>query len=195
MADTMVDIREMAKGWWLFLATGIIWFVIALVVLRFNDRSVTTVGTIIGVVFVLGALSEILMSQAETSSGWRFVNGLLAVFFALGAIWAFTEPKEAFWALASVLGFMLLMMGVFEILRAMAVKEVNPLWWMGLVSGIFFLILAFWASQQLVEVKGEVLLFYVGLMAMFRGMSQIVFAFTIHAVAKSKPPAKATKKK
>jgi len=194
MADTMVDIREMAKGWWLFLATGIIWFVIALVVLRFNDRSVTTVGTIIGFVFVLGALGEIVMSQVERSSGWRFVDGLLAVLFVLSAIWAFTQPKEAFWALASVLGFMLLMMGIFEIVRAMAVKEVNPLWWMGLVSGLLFIALAFWASQQLVEVKGEALLFYVGLMAMFRGISQIVFAFTIHAAAKATPTKVAKKK-
>jgi hypothetical protein len=66
---------------------------------------------------------------------------------------------------------------------------------MGLVTGILFLVLAFWASQQLVEVKGGVLIFYVGLMAMFRGISQIVFAFTIHAVAKASTPAKAVKKK
>ena len=177
------DIRQMSKSWWLFLCTGILWFVIALVVLRMNDRSITTVGVIMGVVFIVGAFSEFLMMGAD-SSGWKIFHGLLGVLFILAGIWAFVQPEEAFWALASVLGFLLLMMGLFEILAAVATKDVNPLWWLGLVAGILFLILAFWTSQQLVPVKGQLLLFYVGLMAMFRGLSQIVFAFGLRHVGK-----------
>lgn len=177
------DIRQMSKSWWLFLCTGLLWFVIALVVLRMNDRSITTVGVIMGIVFIVGAFSEFLMMGAD-SSGWKIFHGLLGVLFVLAGIWAFVQPEEAFWALASVLGFLLLMMGLFEILAAVATKDVNPLWWLGLVAGILFLILAFWTSQQLVPVKGQLLLFYVGLMAMFRGLSQIVFAFGLRHVGK-----------
>lgn len=177
------DIRQMSKSWWLFLCTGLLWFVIALVVLRMNDRSITTVGVIMGIVFIVGAFSEFLMMGAD-SSGWKIFHGLLGVLFILAGIWAFVQPEEAFWALASVLGFLLLMMGLFEILAAVATKDVNPLWWLGLVAGILFLILAFWTSQQLVPVKGQLLLFYVGLMAMFRGLSQIVFAFGLRHVGK-----------
>jgi len=177
------DIRQMSKSWWLFLCTGILWFVIALVVLRMNDRSITTVGVIMGVVFIVGAFSEFLMMAAD-GSGWKIFHGLLGVLFILAGIWAFVQPEEAFWALASVLGFLLLMMGLFEILAAVATKDVNPLWWLGLVAGILFLALAFWTSQQLVPVKGQLLLFYVGLMAMFRGIGQIVFAFGLHRAGK-----------
>jgi uncharacterized membrane protein HdeD (DUF308 family) len=177
------DIRQMSKSWWLFLCTGILWFVIALVVLRMNDRSITTVGVIMGVVFIVGAFSEFLMMGAD-GSGWKIFHGLLGVLFILAGIWAFVQPEEAFWALASVLGFLLLMMGLFEILVAVATKDVNPLWWLGLVAGILFLALAFWTSQQLVPVKGQLLLFYVGLMAMFRGITQIVFAFGLHQAGK-----------
>ena len=177
------DIRQMSKSWWLFLCTGILWFVIALVVLRMNDRSITTVGVIMGVVFIVGAFSEFLMMAAD-GSGWKIFHGLLGVLFILAGIWAFVQPEEAFWALASVLGFLLLMMGLFEILVAVATMVVNPLWWLGLVAGILFLALAFWTSQQLVPVKGQLLLFYVGLMAMFRGLSQIVFAFGLRHVGK-----------
>ena len=42
----------------------------------------------------------------------------------------------------------------------------------------------FWTSQQLVTVKGQLLLFYIGLMALFRGISQIVFAFGLKAAGK-----------
>jgi uncharacterized membrane protein HdeD (DUF308 family) len=177
------DIRQMSKSWWLFLCTGLLWFVIALVVLRMNERSITTVGVIMGVVFIVGAFSEFLMMGAD-STGWKIFHGLLGVLFVLAGIWAFVQPEEAFWALASVLGFLLLMMGIFEILVAVATKDVNPMWWLGLIAGILFLILAFWASQQLVPAKGQLLLFYVGLMAMFRGISQIAFAFGLHHAGK-----------
>jgi uncharacterized membrane protein HdeD (DUF308 family) len=186
MVGTQVDaadVKQAAKSWWLFLVTGLIWFVIALVVLRMNDRSITTVGVILGIVFIIGALSEFLMMGAD-GTGWKIFHGLLGVIFILAGIWAFVQPQEAFWALASVLGFLLLLMGLFEIMVAVATKDVNPAWWLGLIAGILFLILAFWASQQLVPAKGQLLLFYVGLMAMFRGVSQIVFAFGLRHAGK-----------
>ena len=186
MADTQSDaamVKQVSKSWWIFLITGIGWFWIALVVLRMNDRSVDTVGIILGVVFIIGALGEFLM-MAATGSGWKIWHGLLGVVFLLAGLWAFTQPEQAFWALASVLGFVLLMMGIFEIIKALAMKDVNPAWWLGLIAGILFLILAFWASQALLPAKGQLLLFYVGIMAMIRGVTQIVFAFGLHHAGK-----------
>jgi uncharacterized membrane protein HdeD (DUF308 family) len=178
-----MSLKEVSKAWWLFLVTGVIWFVISLVVLRFNDRSVSTVGVIMGVIFLIGGFNEFLSMGAD-STGWKIFRGILGVLFLLGAIWCFAQPKEAFWALASVLGFLLLMLGTFEIIAAVASKDFNPLWWLGLIAGLLFIALAFWSSQQLVTVKGEVLLFYVGLMALFRGISQIVFAFGLRSAGK-----------
>jgi uncharacterized membrane protein HdeD (DUF308 family) len=184
MTQTDVGVmKEMGKAWWIFLVTGIIWFIISLVVLRFDERSITTIGVLMGIVFLIGAFTEFMMIPAETS-GWKIFSGILGVLFVLGAIWCFAQPEEAFWALASVLGFILLFMGVFEIIKAVAVKDVNPLWWLGLIAGILFLVLAFWASQQLVDAKADLLIFYVGIMAMFRGISQIVFAFGVRSATK-----------
>jgi uncharacterized membrane protein HdeD (DUF308 family) len=186
MAETQVDLREVSKAWWVFLVTGILWFIIALVVLRFDETSITTIGVIMGVVFIVGAFSEFLMFPAD-STGWKILHGILGVLFFLAALWAFVQPEEAFWALASVLGFLLLMMGLFEIIVAVSTKDLNPLWWLGLVAGILFLILAFWTSQQLVTAKAELLIFYVGIMAMFRGISQIVFAFGVRSAGRTVP--------
>ncbi|HUV10237.1 MAG TPA: DUF308 domain-containing protein [Acidimicrobiia bacterium] len=184
MTATTADLKEYAKGWWIFIVSGLVWFMISLVVLRFDESSITTVGVIMGIVFVLAALSELLMAMMDESGGFKILNGILAFVFLLGAIWCFVQPEEAFWALASVLGFILLVMGISEILRAVVVKEFNPLWWLGLIAGILLLVLAFWASQQLVTAKADVLLFYIGIMAMFRGLGQIVYAFTLHSAAK-----------
>ena len=184
MAQTDVGLREVSKAWWVFLVTGILWFIIALVVLRFDESSITTIGVIMGVVFLVGGFNEFLTMGAD-STGWKILHGILGVLFILAAIWCFVQPEEAFWALASVLGFLLLMLGTFEIIIAIATKEVNPLWWLGLIAGILFLVLAFWASQQLVTAKASLLIFYVGIMAMFRGISQIVFAFGIRSAGKN----------
>lgn len=176
-------VREISKAWWIFLVTGILWFIIALVVLRFDESSITTIGVLMGVVFLIGGLNELLMLGAD-SSGWKVLHGILGVMFLLAALWAFVQPEEAFWALASVLGFLLLMLGTFEIIIAVSTKDVNPLWWLGLMAGILFLILAFWTSQQLVTAKAELLIFYVGIMAMFRGINQIVFAFGVKSLGR-----------
>ena len=35
------------KYWWLFLVTGILWFLLSLFILRFNTQSLTTIGILI----------------------------------------------------------------------------------------------------------------------------------------------------
>jgi uncharacterized membrane protein HdeD (DUF308 family) len=176
-------VAEVGPLWWVFLGSGILWFAISLVVLRFNDKSITTVGVIMGVVLLVGGLTEIVVVAVAEGTGWKIFHAVVALLFVLAAIWAFTEPKQAFWALASVLGFVLLIVGVSEIVQAVVAKQVNPLWWLGLLVGVLFIVLAFWTSQQLVTVQGQLLLFYVGLFALFRGVSQIVLAFGLRSAA------------
>ena len=183
--ETQTARDEALRLWWVFVVTGVVWFLISLVVLRFNDTSVTTVGVIMGAVLLVGALTEVLLIGAETGTGWRILHAVVGLLFLLAAIWAFTQPQQAFWALASVLGFLLLIVGTFDILQAVVTRAVNPLWWLGLVTGILFVVLAFWVSQQLVPVKGQLLLFYVGLFALFKGVSQIAFAFRLHGARKA----------
>ena len=169
--------------WWVVLIMGIVWFVIALVVLRINETSVTTVGVIMGVVLIIGALGE-MVAVWLVDGAWRIWHAILSVLFLLAAIWAFTEPKQAFWALASVLGFMLLLVGVYEIARAFVTKAENEGWWLGLVVGILYIVLAFWVSQQLDPVKGQLLLFIIGIFALLRGISEIVLAFALRSAGK-----------
>ena len=57
--------EDAGKWWWVFLATGIIWLLIGIVVLRLNMTSVATVGYLIGAMFVLGALSELMIASAK----------------------------------------------------------------------------------------------------------------------------------
>ena len=178
-AAVRAEALDFTRWWWVFVVTGIIWLLIAVEVLRFTSRSVTTIGILIGVVFTIAAITE-FMIVGVTPGGWKVVHGILGIVFVLGAIWGYTNPKDAFWALASVLGFVLVIYGAIELVEAVATRDLNPLWWLGLTVGILLVLLGFWASQQLVTVKAQLLIFYVGLFALFRGIGHIVFAFRLH---------------
>src|SRR5690349_5073956 len=131
-----------------------------------------------GVVLALGMADELLRG-ALAESGWRWLHVVLAVLFGLGAIWAFVQPKEAFWALASVLGFILIFKGTADIVISTAGRAVNELWWLGLIVGLLELGLGFWASQQLAPARGRLVLLWVGLAALFRGIGVIVYGFHV----------------
>jgi uncharacterized membrane protein HdeD (DUF308 family) len=163
--------------WWLFLVTGIAWLLISLIVLRFDITSISTVGILLGVVFLMAAVNEFAIMGGQRS--WRWLHGALGVLFVIGAIWAFVHPANAFYELAAILGFLLLLKGSLDITTAVMTKEVNDLWWLGLLVGILEILLAFWASQQYFAPRAALILLWVGFFAMFRGFTEIFLAFAI----------------
>ncbi len=48
-----------------------------------------------------------------------------------------------------------------------------------MVAGILACLAGFWASQQLVTVRAALLIIWVGLLALFNGINQIVLAFEL----------------
>jgi uncharacterized membrane protein HdeD (DUF308 family) len=174
-------VREAARYWWVLLVSGIVWLVIAWLVLRLNTTSIATVGVLLGVVFLLSAINEVGLARV-VPGGWRVWHYILAVIFFLGALWGFIRPVNTFFALASVLGLILVFYGAFEIVQGVASRAVNPYWWLNLIIGILLVLLAFWVSGSdrlyALAQRTYLLLFWVGFMAVFRGFSQIFLAFT-----------------
>jgi uncharacterized membrane protein HdeD (DUF308 family) len=60
-------------------------------------------------------------------------------------------------------------------------RAINSAWWLGTVAGILEILLGFWAAQQYLSVQGALLLIWVGLFALFRGISEIVIAFKVRS--------------
>jgi uncharacterized membrane protein HdeD (DUF308 family) len=175
--------RDATKLWWVLLVTGLAWLIVALVVLRFNSTSVATVGVLMGVVLLGAGANEWL--QAYVRRSWAWAHVLLGILFFVGAILAFVEPFDAFWALASILGFLLVFDGAFNIIDAAMSKDVNGVWWLGVVTGILEIILGFWASQQFFAPRATLILIWVAFYAMFRGISEIVAAFHVRKLDRS----------
>jgi uncharacterized membrane protein HdeD (DUF308 family) len=182
-----VLVREGSRYWWVLLLIGIAWLVVAWVVLRANVTSLATVGILLGILFIAAGVNEVFFAGAVTS-GWKVLHYAMGVIFLLGGLWAFIRPVNTFFALASVLGLILIFYGAFEIVRAVASREENRYWWVGLVTGILLLLLAFWVSSSDREFnlasRAYLILFWVGFMALIRGFSQIMLAFSIRRVGR-----------
>jgi uncharacterized membrane protein HdeD (DUF308 family) len=92
-------------------------------------------------------------------------------------------PGQHLFALASVLGLILVFYGAFDIIRGVASRPVNPYWWVKLVTGILLMLLAFWVSGSdrvyALAQRTYLILYWVGFLALFRGFSQLMLAFTV----------------
>jgi len=174
---TRAALRRLAGPWWIFLLTGIAWLIIGWMALRFTPASVATVGALLGVLFLLSMLNEFLIASVRSS--WRWLHVVMGVIFAFGAGWSFAQPFNAFWTLASILGLLLIFRGTLDIITSVDARDVNSAWWLGMVAGIVEILLGFWASQQFLSIRGVLLLVWVGLFALFRGISEIVIAFEL----------------
>ena len=169
--------REVTGLWWLWLGAGIAWGVIALVILQFDAASVTTVGVLVGAMFAFAAVQSFALVSVPGEVRW--VSALFGVLFAISAVICFISPEGTFVALADILGFLFLIVGIWWMVRAFLERAINPLWWLGLISGILMTVLAFWTAGQFFIEKAYVLLVFAGIWALMASITDIVRAFVL----------------
>ena len=75
-----------------------------------------------------------------------------------------------------------MIVGVWWMMRAFLEIPTNPLWWIGLISGILMTGLAFWTSGQFFIEKEYVLLVFAGMWALMHGITSIVRALQVRAL-------------
>src|SRR5919198_6267884 len=88
-------LRELAKFWWLWLVAGIFWIIAALVILQFDQASITTVGVPIGIMFLVSAAQQAFVGTL-TRSGWKWVFYAFSVLFAAAGVISLIRPKNTF---------------------------------------------------------------------------------------------------
>jgi uncharacterized membrane protein HdeD (DUF308 family) len=181
-----LESREVAEGaaglWWLFLLTGIAWFVFALIVFQWDYTTVYAVSYLFGIVALIAGVNEFLQFPIWTT-GWKIVHGILGALFIVAGIWALVHPHNAFATLAALIGFFLLFKGIFDIMVSFVAKEAFELWWLQLVIGILEILLAFWVAGDFRK-SAILLVVYVGVVALTRGITEIFVAFKLHGLKK-----------
>ena len=174
-------VRAVAKFWWVELIIGALWIVIALVILKFNHASVTTVGILVGIMLLLASAQEFVLAVLDRR--WRWLWALFAVLLFAGGILSLIHPQNTFTALADILGFVFLLIGAFWIAQAFAERPVSELWWLNLTAGILMVILAFWVEGEFFLDKATTLLVFAGIWALMHGVIDIIRAFQIRRYA------------
>ena len=174
--------RELTGYWWLGLVSGIAWIVISLVILQFDDASITTVGILVGCMFLFAATANFAATSLAVEHRW--VPALFGGLFLISAIVCFINPVDTFVGLADMLGFLFGIVGLWWMIRAFLERPVNPLWWTGLISGILMTGLAFWTSGQFFIHKAYVLLVFAGIWALMQGITDITRAFEARRLQK-----------
>jgi uncharacterized membrane protein HdeD (DUF308 family) len=173
-------LRDAARYWWVFLVIGIAWVVAALVILQFNHASITTVSVILGIMFAAAAVQQFVLTAIADRLRWLWA--IFGVLFVACAVICFVEPAGTFTGLANVLGFLFVVVGTWWMMQAFITKDVNPLWWLGLIAGILLIILGFWTSGQFFLQRAYTLLVFAGIWALMQGITDIVRAFQIRSL-------------
>jgi uncharacterized membrane protein HdeD (DUF308 family) len=181
-ANTREATREITGYWWVGLLAGIAWLVISLVILQFDSASVTTVGVLVGFMFLLAGVQNVALTTVPIEHRW--VPALFSVLFLISAVICFVSPAATFAGLADMLGFLFLIVGVWWMVQAFLERALNPLWWLTLISGILMTGIAFWAAGQLFATKAYTLLVFAGIWALMQGTMDIVRAFEARRVYK-----------
>ena len=170
-------LKGLSRMWWLWLVFGLVWAIVGLTILQFDEASVNTIGIIVGLMFLATGFQQFTIGSLVERGSWLFY--IFGALFTVAGVVALMSPGDTFNALADVLGFLFLIVGAFWIIQALGAKDVNELWWLGLVAGILMVILAFWTAGQFFVEKAYVLLVFAGIWALMQGVIDIVRAFQI----------------
>jgi hypothetical protein len=179
-ADIDADSEAPGCLWWGMLLAGAAWVVIAFAILGFDPTSVTIIGIMTGVVILLAGFTE--LATAVVADGWKWVRVVLGVVFVVTGILAMTEPFQTFGVLAVLIGWYLILRGTFGVIFTLFDRHEIPLWGLSFGAAIIELLIGLWAVGYPGR-SGALLVLWVGIGALIRGVTQIVFAFQIRSAA------------
>jgi uncharacterized membrane protein HdeD (DUF308 family) len=178
-------LADASRSWWLFLLTGILWFLVAIMILRFDYTSVSAISILFGVVAIAAGVNEFIM-LAASHGWWKILHGLLGLLFIGVGIVAFVHPGDTFAALAAVMSFFLIFKGFFDIVVSIATKDEIHVWWVQLIAGIVEVLIGFWAAGYFGR-SAILLVAWVGVIALMRGITEILFAFKLRSAGRMIP--------
>ena len=171
-----VDIPRPPK--WALIVGGIAWLIISLVLLSMDSTSAVTISYLVGFILLMAGVDEFVMMVV--APGWKWAHGLLGALFVLGGLGALFNPYNTFGVLTLFVGWYLLIKGSFDMAMAIGLRHELPLWGLMLALGIGEIVIGLWALGYPGR-SAWLLILWVGVGTMLRGIGDLVTAFTIGA--------------
>ena len=179
--DDEVYAEDAGSWWWIFLITGTLWLILALIMFRFNLTSAKSIGILAGIVFLIAGAFALCMIPIVRSGWWKALNAILGILLVLGGIFSFIHPQDTFIAIAQITAFMFLFVGIMDLI--IAFSDRTGLWWLRMITGFICVGLGFWAAGEFGR-KATLLIVWVGIFALFRGIESFITAFHIRVMRK-----------
>jgi uncharacterized membrane protein HdeD (DUF308 family) len=166
---------EEASGlWWIYLVTGAFWLLLSVIVFRFDYKSVSAIAILFGLIMIGAALNEFL-AVVGASTGWKIAHVAFGIACLVIGIVAFIHPGNTFAAIAAVMSFYFILKGMFDVILGIVVPGLG---WLRIAVGLAEMLIGFWAAAYFGR-SVILLVAWVGAIALTRGITEIVFAFTV----------------
>jgi uncharacterized membrane protein HdeD (DUF308 family) len=96
---------------------------------------------------------------------------------------SFVHPGGTFAALSAVISFYFIAKGMFDLILGSVITELR---WLRIVTGLVELLLGLWAAAYFGH-SAILLVVWVAVIALTRGIGEIVFAFTLRGMRETEP--------
>ena len=73
-ANLRERLRQLTGYWWVGLVAGVAWLAIAVVILQFDSASITTVGILVGLMFLFAGLENVVARRVPGSLRWPSID-------------------------------------------------------------------------------------------------------------------------
>ena len=170
-------VSSAAKYWWLGLVTGIAWLIVSVMIFRFDYTTVAAVSSLFEFVALAAGLNEFLIARMA-SGGWRFAHAALGAIFTVVGFASFLHPWTTFVGLAAMVSFFLVFRGTFDLVQAFSLTGVVRGSWLLVLAAVAQIGLGLWAAASW-NLSVVLLVAWVGVTAMLRGITEITGAFAV----------------
>jgi uncharacterized membrane protein HdeD (DUF308 family) len=168
-------VRDLSAVWWWFLGLGVAWTLFGTYVLSFRVGSLAAVVALVGVAFLFGGVSQLVVATRVQSWRWLFiVAGILGV---AAGIMTFVWPAITLYVVALLVAWYLIIFGIIHLVGALAGPKLRY-WWTQLLLGVAELALGVWAVRSWQQ-SLLTLVTLVGVWAIFHGVAEIFAAFSV----------------
>jgi uncharacterized membrane protein HdeD (DUF308 family) len=184
-ADTLRDtvragVRDLSGVWWWFLALGVLWTLFGTYVLSYRIGSLAAVAALVGLAFLFGGITQLMVAGRVQSWRWLFIiAGIAGVAAGIGT---FVWPDITLYVVSILVAWYLVLFGILHLVSALAGPKVSY-WWTQLLLGVAELGLGVWAARSW-QRSLLTLVTLVGVWAIFHGVAEIFAAFSLREAGK-----------
>jgi uncharacterized membrane protein HdeD (DUF308 family) len=184
-ADTLrntvrAGVRDLSAVWWWFLTLGVLWTLFGTYVLSYRVGSLAAVAALVGVAFLFGGITQLMVAGRVQSWRWLFIiAGIAGVAAGIGT---FFWPDITLYVVSILVAWYLIIFGIIHLVGALAGPKVHY-WWTQLLLGVAELALGVWAVRSWQQ-SLLTLVTLVGVWAIFHGVAEIFAAFTLREAGK-----------